>query len=143
MNRFALALLALPLTLSAPFAQDASSAPEPALALELNAVQPAETGCRVTFLATNDLGAAVDRAGIEMAFFTADGGIDRIVTLDFTGLTQGKTKVLQFELKDLLCDDIGRLLVNDVVSCEGEGLPADSCLKGLVTTARPPIQFGV
>jgi hypothetical protein len=141
MNRIAFALLLSMLTLSAPSAQDA--APAPALALELNAVQPADAGCRVTFLATNTLGASIDRAGIEMAFFTADGGIDRIVTLDFTGLTEGKTKVLQFELKDLPCDGIGRLLVNDIAACEGDGLAPDACLKGLVTTARPPVQFGV
>jgi hypothetical protein len=141
MNRFALALLASTLTFAAPLAQDAAETP--ALALELNAVQPTEAGCRVTFLATNKLGASVDRAGIEMAFFTADGGIDRIVTLDFTGLAEGKTKVLQFELKDLPCDGIGRLLVNDIASCEGVGLAPEACLEGLVTTARPQIEFGV
>jgi hypothetical protein len=141
MNRFALAMLASTLTVSCALAQETT--PAPALALELNAVQPVEGGCRVTFLATNTLGASVDRAGIEMAFFTADGGIDRIVTLDFTGLTQGKTKVLQFELSDLPCENIGRLLVNDIAACEGAGLAPDACLKGLVTTARPPVPFGV
>jgi hypothetical protein len=141
MNRFALALLASTLTLSAPLAQDVAVAP--ALALELNAIQPADGGCRVTFLATNTLESSIDRTGIEMAIFTADGGIDRIVTLDFTGLTQGKTKVLQFALNDLPCENIGRLLVNDIASCEGEGLAPDACLDGLVTTARPQVQFGV
>lgn len=141
MNRFALVLLASTLTLSCALAQETTHAP--ALALELNAVQPVDGGCRVTFLATNSLGASVERAGIEMAFFTADGGIDRIVTLDFTGLTEGKTKVLQFELQDLPCDNIGRLLVNDIAACEGEGLAPDACLNGLVTTARPPVPFGV
>ena len=141
MNKFAFALFASALTLPAAIAQDA--APAPSLALELNALQPAEAGCRVTFLATNTLGSAIDRAGVEMAFFTADGGIDRIVTLDFTGLTDGKTKVLQFQLKDLACDDIGRLLINDVTACEGEGLEPGACLDGLVTTARPSIAFGV
>ena len=141
MNRFAFALLASTLTLSCALAQE--TAPAPALALELNAVQPTDGGCRVTFLATNSLGASVERAGIEMAFFTADGGVDRIVTLDFTGLTEGKTKVLQFELQDLPCDNIGRLLVNDIAACEREGLAPDACLKGLVTMARLPVPFGV
>ena len=141
------------LKLSAPFAMLALSltpalaqetAPTtPALALELNALQAADTGCRVTFLATNTLGGAVDRAGIEIAFFAGDGAIDRIVTLDFKGLTEGKTKVLQFQLNDLACDDISRLLVNDITACEGTGLTPTACIDGLVTSTRPDIVFGV
>lgn len=115
----------------------------PKLALELNALQPSEAGCRVTFMATNTLGSQLDRAAVEIAFFDGEGGIDRIVTLDFKNLAEGKTKVLQFELADLPCDNVGRLLINDISTCEGGMLQADACLAGLVTTARPDIVFGV
>ena len=113
------------------------------LALELNALQPTETGCKVTFLATNQLGAPLDRTAIETALFDADGAIDRIVTLDFKGLTEGKTKVLQFELSDLPCGGIGRVLINDISACEGVGLPPTACLDNLQTTTRPEITFGL
>ena len=117
-------------------------AAQPSLALELNALQAAETGCRVTFLATNALGGTLDRAAVELALFDAGGTIVRIVTLDFKNLSQGKTKVLQFELADLACDGIGRLLVNDITACEGTGLLPTACLDGLVTTAKPSVEFG-
>ena len=104
------------------------TAPKTALTLELNALQPAEAGCRVTFLATNALGAPLDRAAVEVAMFNTDGAIDRIVTLDFKSLAQGKTKVLQFELADLTCDTLGRLLVNDITACEGIGIVPTACL---------------
>ena len=113
------------------------------LALELNALQPTETGCKVTFLATNQLGAPLDRAAIETALFDADGAIDRIVTLDFKGLTEGKTKVLQFELANLPCDGIGRVLINDISACEGTGLAPTACLDNLKTTTKPEITFGL
>ena len=129
----ALAALAVPAA-----AQDAA----PSLAIELNALQPAEGGCRVTFLATNGLGASLDRAAVEMALFDTAGAIERIVTLDFTELSPGKTKVLQFELAGLDCTDVGRVLVNDITTCEGEGLAPEACLAALVTTARPDIAFG-
>jgi hypothetical protein len=138
------ALLFSVLALSAPaLAQEAAPAAAPALAVELNALQPTENGCRVTFLATNTLGGQLDRAGVEVAFFTTDGAIDRIVTLDFKALAEGKTKVLQFELKNLACDGIGRLLINDITACEGTGIAPTACLAGLVTTTRPDIAFGV
>jgi len=113
------------------------------LDVELNALQPTENGCRVTFLATNRLGASLDRAAIETALFDANGAIDRIVNLDFKGLTQGKTKVLQFELADLPCDGIGRVLINDISACEGAGLAPAACLDNLKTTTRPEITFGL
>lgn len=113
------------------------------LALELNALQPAEAGCRVTFLATNHLGGQLDRAAVEMALFDTAGTIERIVTLDFKDLSEGKTKVLQFELAGLPCTGLGRLLVNDVSACEGAITPATLCLDALRASTRLDIAFGV
>ena len=144
MSKMLFALLFSVVALTGPvLAQEAAPVSAPSLALELNALQPADSGCRVTFLATNSLGGELNRAAVEVAFFTTDGAIDRIVTLDFKGLTQGKTKVLQFELKNLACDGIGRLLINDITACEGTDIGATACLDGLVTTTRPDIAFGV
>ena len=133
--------LALILAFTAPaLAQEPAP---PSLDLELNALQPTDKGCRVTFLATNKLGAPLDRAAIETALFDADGAIDRIVNLDFKGLTEGKTKVLQFELADLPCTGIGRVLINDISACEGTGLAPTACLDNLKTTSKPSITFGL
>jgi hypothetical protein len=144
----AYALLAAIALVGPAAAQDATIAATPAaapasLALELNALQPAESGCRVTFLATNELGGALEQASVEMALFDREGTIDRIVTLDFKALSPGKTKVLQFQLAGLDCDNLGRVLVNDITSCTGQDLASDACLQGLVTTAKPQITFGV
>jgi hypothetical protein len=141
MFRSALATLLTIVALQPALAQQ--SAPKAGLALELNALQPVEAGCRVTFLATNSLPAQLDRAAVEIAFFLQDGGIDRIVTLDFKGLSPGKTKVLQFELAGLACPDLGRLLINDITACEGTGIVPTACLDNLVTTSRPDITFGI
>jgi hypothetical protein len=134
--------LALSLLVLAPaLAQEA--APAPGLALELNAVQPSDSGCRITFLATNSYDVEIARAAIETALFSADGTIDRIVTLDFKALAPGKTKVLQFGLNDLDCANLGRVLINDITACDGEGLAPDTCLDALGVSARPDIEFGV
>ena len=141
MYRSALALMFAVLALQPALAQ--GDAPAGRLNLELNAIQSVQAGCRVTFLATNDLPAAIDRAAVEMAFFVQDGSIERIVTLDFKALSPGKTKVLQFELTDLACADIRRLLVNDITACDGVGLVPADCLGALATSSRPDITFGV
>jgi len=113
------------------------------LALELNALQPSDAGCRVTFLATNGLGSPLDKVTFEVALFGTDGGLDRLVSLDFQKLMLGKTKVLQFELSGLDCTSVSRVLVNDVTSCEGIDLAASACLDDLSTSSRAKPQFGL
>jgi hypothetical protein len=139
-KRLFAALVGLALICPSAIAQEATAA---SLELELNALQPAEAGCRVTFLATNRLGGQLDRAAVELALFDTSGTIDRIVTLDFKDLSAGKTKVLQFELAGLQCDGVGRLLVNDVTACEGAISPASICLDGLKPSTRLDVAFGV
>lgn len=139
-KRFFAVLVGLGLLCSPAAAQEATAA---ALELELNALQPAEAGCRVTFLATNRLGGQLDRAAVALALFDTSGTIERIVTLDFKDLSAGKTKVLQFELAGLQCDGVGRLLVNDVTACEGAIDPASICLDALKPSTRLDVAFGV
>jgi hypothetical protein len=141
MHRSSLAIL-LSLVLGATaVAQETTQ--QPAFALELNALQASDAGCRITFLATNNLGGLLNRAAVEMALFGHSGAIDRIVTLDFKNLTEGKTKVLQFELAGLQCTEVSRVLINDIGVCDGEGFDPARCLGALVPTARPDVAFGV
>jgi uncharacterized protein (DUF2141 family) len=137
-------VFALLASLSSVQAQTPAEAEAPAseLTVELNALQDAQGNCRVTFLATNGFDVSLQRASLETAFFDASGTIDRIVTLDFEELSPGKTKVLQFQLAGLDCTRVGRVLINDITACEGEGLAPDACLAALVTTVRPDISFG-
>jgi len=126
-----------------PAAVAATTAPAAGLSLELNALQPSETGCRVTFLATNSLGKPLDKAAFEVALFNATGGIERLVTLDFKALPEGKTKVLQFDLAKTPCDGLSRVLINDVAACTGTGVEAGECLASLTTSSKSTIQFGL
>jgi hypothetical protein len=119
----------------------AENAPE--LDLNLNALQPVDGACRVTFLATNHLGAALDKSTVELAIFGKDGAIDRMVLLDFKGLTVGKTKVVQFDLKEIDCTTVSRVLVNDVPACEGQGIATGQCLATLKTSTTTGLIFGL
>jgi hypothetical protein len=118
--------------------------PAASLALELNALTPSDTGCRITFLATNKLGTELSRSAFEIALFGAGGGIERLVSLDFKAMPEGKTRVLQFDIGELGCDKVSRVLINDVVACEGTGLDPKVCLSGLSTVSRlEGVEFGI
>lgn len=123
-------------------AQETDSAPTPALTLELNGLQPSQKGCRLTFVVANDLGAALTRAAFEIALFI-DGVVDRLAVLDFKDLPVGKTKVSRFDLADLDCAKVSRVLINSVTECSGPGVDPGACMKGLRTSSRTSVTFGL
>lgn len=117
-------------------------APAQSLHLELNGLEPSEAGCRLTFVVSNGLGAALARAAFEIVLFDRRGLVDRLTVLDFKDLPAGKTKVRQFDLPQADCQNFGRVLVNDAVACEGEGVEPSACIRGLATATRAGIEFG-
>jgi hypothetical protein len=123
-------------------AQEAAGPETDRLVIELNALQPSERGCRVTFVAANHLEGELDRAAYELAFFDTDGLVARLAVVDFLDLGQGRTKVRQFEFTGMECDRIGRVLVNDLAECAGDGIGAQTCLTHLAIENKTSIQFG-
>jgi hypothetical protein len=124
-------------------AQDAApQASEKSLSLELNALQPSERGCRVTFLVSNELGHELSQVAFELALFTKAGMISRLTVVDFKELPIGKTKVRQYDLPKLDCNDVGRVLVNNTTQCVGDGIEADACIRELKTKTATEVTFG-
>ena len=125
-------------------AQDAAApAPSPALVLELNAAQPSDKGCRLTFVVTNNLGAELTKAAFEIALFNGAGVVDRLTVLDFNELPAGKTKVVRFDLSGTDCTKISRVLVNHATECTGVGIDPKACLGQLKPETKSTIVFGV
>jgi hypothetical protein len=51
--------------------------------------------------------------------------------------------VLQFDLAGTQCDGIGRVLVNDVAACAGQGVDKPACSASLATANKTDIAFGL
>ena len=142
----ALALCALPaLAASAALAEDAGKSAEArptGLFLELNALQPSDKGCRLTFVITNHLSGDITKAAFEIALFDRTGVVDRLTVLDFRELPHGKTKVSRFDLPGADCSKVGRVLVNGATECSGSGIGPSDCLTKLQTATRTEVEFG-
>lgn len=119
-STFAMSLAAVPAW--------AQSAPAPALSLELNAAQPSEKGCRLTFIVSNALGVDLSRAAFEIALFNEAGVVDRLTVLDFKDLPAGKTKVTRFDLAGADCGKLSRVLINSATECTGTGVEPAACM---------------
>ena len=132
--------LAMSLGLASAWAQ---SAPAPQLSLELNAAQPSDKGCRLTFVVNNALGADLSKAAFEIALFNEAGVVDRLSVLDFKDLPAGKTKVTRFDLAGTNCTKLSRVLINSATECAGAGVEPGACMRGLKTETKTGIAFGV
>jgi hypothetical protein len=114
----------------------ALSAETPVLGIELNAVEDRAGGCRMTFVATNGLGADLSALVLEAVIFSPEGLVARLVLLDFQDLPQARPRVRQFDLPDLECAKVGQILINQVGSCTGQDLPEQACADALQTSSR-------
>ncbi|WP_152502010.1 hypothetical protein [Labrenzia sp. THAF82] len=113
------------------------------IGLELNHTQPTtDGGCRLSIIATNGLERPMNQLGLEMVAFNKDGLVDQFLRLDFTRISAGKTKVLQFDLAGKACDSLSRLHINDVLNCVPPAISDVYCPDLLDLKNRTEIQFG-
>lgn len=115
----------------------------PALHLELNAVQPSDKGCRFTFVVNNGLGADLSKVAFELALFDDAGAVDRLTVLAFKEMPAGKTKVSRFDIAGVDCAKVGRVLINEATECVGPGIEPAACMRGLNTSTKTTIGFGI
>ena len=139
MRRLMSVLAAMALVLpQAVLAQEA-----PPLTLELNKLETvaasgtATAGCRA-YLVANDPegGPKFDALRLDLVLFGTDGVIARRIALDVGPVQPGRTQVRPFELRDLACDSIGQILVNDALICKVGGADQTDCLDKVKTASR-------
>jgi hypothetical protein len=129
---------------------DASAAPSAgqsaagggSIALELNKLESVANACRGYFVVDNHTPETLKELQIDVFLFDKDGIILRRVALSFLDVRSGRTKVVLFDLADLSCGDIGRLLVNEVLACtDASGAAVPGCADRLAVTTRTDATF--
>ncbi|KIT17909.1 hypothetical protein [Jannaschia aquimarina] len=148
---FAAALLALPANAqdSAEAGDDPAAAVDDvasgALTLELNNAATLDGGaCQLTYVAANTTEEDLAQASYQVAFFDGEGVVRRLLVLEFGALAPGRTRIVLFNLPEQPCEDLSRILINEVAACDlADGGTSDVCLSRLETAARGDIQFGL
>ncbi|OXT00634.1 hypothetical protein B7H23_11070 [Notoacmeibacter marinus] len=113
----------------------------PALTLELNELRRDDGACRITFVAHNGLPSNLSALAYEMVLFGTDGGIERMTKFDFGPMPQGRTIVRRFNMPELDCAAVSRILINGVTRCQGA--EPRTCEQALTTANRTGIVFGL
>ena len=115
------------------------------ISLELNRIAvTSDGGCQVTFFGQNGLSQDFGEVTWRLAVFDADGVFLNLLALPLGALSEGKRRVVQFNLPSA-CDSMSEIIVNDVSQCKMAGSDADSdaCLSQLTVSSRTDIAFGL
>jgi hypothetical protein len=133
--------LALTLMGAGPaMAQDTGAATESAadgaiMRVQLNKMTPVSDACRIYLVFENRTGRAFDAYTLDLVMFDTDDAILRRLAVEAGRMPPGKTRVKPFDLTETACDRVGKILLNEVMTCkasDGAGSSA-SC----TAAARP------
>ena len=143
--------VALTVSLPAAMAQDATPAAKdaapaaksdvPPLKIELNRLEPAGEACRTYMLVDNSRGPALKSLKVDLFAFDTEGVAQKRLAVELGPVQEKKTVVRLFDFAGLACPKIGRLLLNDVLACEGGDATRESCLERIETTSKTSAAF--
>jgi hypothetical protein len=121
---------------------DKGAAKGGSIAIELNKLEPTPNACRGYFVVENRLHDTVKELRLDIFLFDRDGVILRRVGLPFADVRSQRMKIVLFDLAELNCNDIGRLVLNDVLACtSANGAPISGCAGLVATSTRAGPKF--
>lgn len=108
---------------------------------ELNKLEPSNGECRTYLVLENKSPGDFTALMLDIVIFGSDGIIERRLAVQVAPLPPGKTSLRAFELGDLPCERVGRLLLNDVMDCADGTGSRDDCLALFTTSTLTLIPF--
>ena len=134
-------VLTLLLCMSFVLTNYAARAEKDGITVELNKVEDLNGACRMSFVFTNRLAVAVSALSMETVLFDTSGSVIRFVVMGSRPLQPGKILVQQYDVKNLKCASLGRVLLNDAKRCKADGLSLQQCLARIQPTSRIATPF--
>jgi hypothetical protein len=130
--------LALSATAGSVVAQENKA---PVLKLELNRLETAGEACRTYLLVDNSRGPGLKSLKVDLFAFDTEGVAQRRLAVELGPIQDKKTMVRLFDFPALACPKIGRVLLNDVLTCEGGEASRENCLERVETDSKASAPF--
>jgi hypothetical protein len=127
------------LALLLPFSGVALAQDRPAaspLRIELNRIEAAGENCRTYFLIDNQKGENWRSLKLDLFALDTDGVAAKRLAVEVGPVPSRKTLIKLFDFPGLNCSRFGRVLLNDVLTCEGATNSREECLSGIETASK-------
>jgi hypothetical protein len=111
------------------------------LRLQLNKVETAAEACRITMVIDNTKGAGLKSYKVDLFAFDTDGVAQKRVAVELGPLPPRKTTVKIFDFPGITCNKVGRVLLNDVLACDGGDAAREACLERTETETKAGLPF--
>lgn len=111
------------------------------VSIELNKLEPQGEACRAYLVVKNDGDQAYESLRLDLVMFDKGGVVAKRLAVQAAPLPVGKTSLKVFDITDHGCDDIGSILLNDVLECMPEAAAAGGCLAHIAVSARGEVKF--
>ncbi|HSD92837.1 MAG TPA: hypothetical protein VLB11_07410 [Methyloceanibacter sp.] len=116
------------------------AAQEASIAIELNKLEPQGGQCRAYLVIENKSSSEYSELKLDLVLFRPDGVIGRRFAVELAPLRANKRTVKLFDLEGTACEEVGSLLINDVMECKTPGPVAD-CLQNITTSTLTNVQL--
>lgn len=113
----------------------------PAVTVELNKLDTQGTGCRAYIVVNNEDTAAYQAFKLDIVIFQKDNVIARRFAMDIAPIRPQKRTVKLFDLDNLACNNIGSILINEIVECKSDAGPIEDCLGRLTVKSLTDVQL--
>jgi hypothetical protein len=127
------AALILLMSTAAAAQEQASTHP---LRVELNRLETAGESCRAYFLIDNHQGPGWRSLKLDLFALDTDGVAAKRLAVEVGPVPERKTLIKLFDFPGLACPRFGRILLNDVMACEGSVGTRENCLAAIETVSR-------
>lgn len=114
---------------------------EAAVVVELNKVEQLENACRAYLLFENGHSSRFEEFRLDLVLFDSDGVIARRIAVEAAPLRADRSVVKLFDLADLQCETIDRVLLNDIAPCADEEGARQDCVDLVELRSRTAIEF--
>ncbi len=131
-----LACLALLLPFSGMALAQAPASAGTALRIELNKIEAAGDNCRTYFLIDNQKGEGWRSLKLDLFALDTDGVAAKRLAVEVGPVPGRKTLIKLFDFPGLNCTQLGRVLLNDVLACEGAASSREDCLSAVETASK-------
>ncbi|MCG7393627.1 Tat pathway signal protein [Microvirga sp. ACRRW] len=106
------------------------------LRVELNKIEASGENCRTYFLIDNRQQDAWRSFKLDLFALDKDGVAAKRLAVEVGPVPARKTLIKLFDFPGLSCPQLGSVLLNDVVACEGAASSREECLAAVETASK-------